>query len=94
MVELTKHEGEFYGRFADPASGLDIETELSFISKRWLGKDLFFGWANTFDWSFNETQKRLLLYMFRKMLIEDMRVRRRKIAESIVFREERDEGIA
>lgn len=94
MIELAKHEGEYYARFAEPASGLDVETDLSFISKRWLGKDLFFGWANTFDWCFDQVQKRLLVYIFRKMLIESLRVRRREIAEGIIFREERDEGIA
>jgi hypothetical protein len=94
MVELAKHEGEYYARFAEPASGLDVEMELSFICKGWLGKDLFYGWANTFDWSFDQTQKRLLLYIFRKMKIENLRERRRKIAEGIIFREEREAGIA
>jgi hypothetical protein len=94
MVELAKHEGEYYARFTDPASGLDIEMELSFICKGWLGKDLFYDWANTFDWSFDETQKRLLLYIFRKMIIENLRERRREIAEGIIFREEREAGIA
>jgi hypothetical protein len=94
MVELAKHEGEYYARFAEPASGLDVETDLSFISKRWLRKDLFFGWANTFDWCFDQVQKRLLVYIFRKMLIEYLRMRRREIAEGIIFREEREAGTA
>jgi hypothetical protein len=93
MIELAKHEGEYYARFADPASGLDVETDLSFISKHWLGKDLFFGWANTFDWCFDQVQKRLLLYIFRKMIVENLRERRRKIAEGIIFREEREEEL-
>jgi hypothetical protein len=90
MIELAKHEGDRYARFAEPASGLEVEMELSFICQNWLGRNLFYGWANDFDWSFDETQKRLLLYIFCQMKIEYLREQRRKIAEAIVFREERD----
>jgi hypothetical protein len=88
-------EGESYSEFARPASGLEIETELSFITKRLLRKTrLFYGWATIFDQSFDETQKRLLLYIFRIMIIEFNRDNRGKIAESLIFQEEHEEGTA
>ena len=75
-------------------SGLELEWEFRYVSERWLGQDLFNGWANILAWTFNETQKRFLYYMLRKMIIEYLREHRRDIAEGIVFREEREQGIA
>jgi hypothetical protein len=94
MVELAKHEGQSYARFADPVTGLELEWEFRYVSKRWLRKDLFYGWANIFDWSFDQTQKRLLFCILRKMIVEDLRDRRRNIAEENVFNDEREQGLA
>lgn len=94
MIDLAKHEGESYKRLAEPVSGLDLEHEFRYVSERWIGQDLFKTWANILAWTFNETQRRLLYYMLRKMSIEYLREHRRDIAEGIVFREEREQGIA
>jgi hypothetical protein len=84
MVELAKHEGKSYARFAHPVTGLELEREFRFVSERWLRKDLFNGWANILDWSFDETQKRLLFYILKMMVIEHLREQRRNIAEGNV----------
>ena len=94
MVELAEHEGEFYFRFAHPVTGLELEHELSYVSERWIRKDLFHGWANILDWSFDPTQKRLLYYILRKMIVEYLRANRRNIAEGNVFDNEREQGLA
>jgi hypothetical protein len=93
-VELAKDEGQSYARLTNPVSALELETELRHVSKRWLGQDLFSGWANIANHSFDQTQKQLLFYIFRKMNLEYLRDRRRKIAEGIVFDDERDQGLA
>ena len=43
MVELAKHEGDSYARFAHSVTGLELERELRLVSEKWLRKDLIIG---------------------------------------------------
>jgi hypothetical protein len=94
MMELAKGEGESYAQFAHTVTGLELERELRFVSERWLRDDLFIGWANILDWSFDQTQKRLLFFMLKRMTMEYLREKRRNIAERNVFDDEREQGSA
>jgi hypothetical protein len=68
MGELARGEGGAYGDIHQrEITGLDLEWELSYVSKRFVKKDLFHGDANLFDWSFTPDQKRLLYYLLSKM---------------------------
>lgn len=90
MVDLAKAEGDSYGRFADTVGGITLEHQFNRISKRWLRTDLFHGWANVFDQSFDETQKRFLFLVLRTMIVEHSRQHRRRLAEAKILASELD----
>ena len=83
MARLAKAEGARYGSIhRENISGLDIEHELSSLSKHFLGKDLFFGDANLFQWSFSLSQRRLIFYVLSRLQREFLKRHRRTIAGS------------
>jgi|SRR5580658_1069552 hypothetical protein len=67
MEKDAKIEGQAYGQAADGITGLRLEHEFSFVSRRWVHQDLFYGDANLFDWSFTPHQKRLLFHLLSLM---------------------------
>lgn len=85
MVELAKMEGSTYGDLhRKKVMGVDLEHQLSLLSKSLLGKDVYFGDANLLDWSFSPVQKRLIYYLLSKLLRERARKTRRGTATSLV----------
>jgi len=68
MEKDAKIEGQKYGQvYADDITGLRLEHEFSEISKRFVRRDLYYGKANLFGWSFTPSQKRLLFYLLSLM---------------------------
>jgi hypothetical protein len=68
MEKNAKLEGRAYGNIpARPISGLELEHELSLLSKKFVKKDLFYGTANLFDWSFTTNQKKIIFYVLSLM---------------------------
>ena len=61
----------------DDIGGLELEPEFSFISKRFVKKDLYHGDANLFDWTFNANQKKVIFYLLSLMSREYLRRRRK-----------------
>lgn len=86
MMTLAKGEGEAYSDLsANRIDGLKLEHELSFLSRRFLRKDLYRGLATPLEWSFPPDQRVLLYYLIALMNREYLRRDRRKIAESRVL---------
>jgi hypothetical protein len=78
MEKDAKIEGQTYGEIATRTIyGLELETEMSFLSKQFLKKDLYYGEANLFDWSFSPDQKKVLFYLLSLMIREQLRKTRR-----------------
>jgi hypothetical protein len=81
MAESARVEGNTYGDIhMDDISGLTLEHEFSFISKLLLRKDLFYGKANLFGWSFTLPQRRLIFYLLSHLSREYLRRNRRQKA--------------
>jgi hypothetical protein len=79
MAGFAQGEGRAYGNIHERrVSGEDLEGEFSFISKRFVKKDLFYGLASVFDWSFTPDQKRLIYYLLSQMSRSHLR-RSRKL---------------
>jgi hypothetical protein len=77
MAEDAQWEGRKYGSLHDEdVRSLDLEHELSFISKKFVKKDLYKGEAHWFD-SLSVSQRRSLLYVLSKMGREYLRRKRR-----------------
>jgi len=67
-IQLTKIEGEVFGNISQRSiDGLNIERQLSRISRLLIHKDLYYGSANTVDWHFTPAQKKLLYYLLSKL---------------------------
>ena len=68
VARLCQVEGAAFGGIdKKDITGLDVEHLLSALSERVIKKDVFFGEANLFDWSFSPSQKRLLFYLISKL---------------------------
>lgn len=81
-VRLAKAEGSLYGSInTQEIDGVRIEHELSSLSRGLVKKDLFYGDANLFDWSFSPSQKRLILYLLSGIQREFMRRNRHRMAK-------------
>ncbi len=62
-MERCKLEGRLHTRVAETlASGLDIEHDISYLSKLILGEEMFYGYANWFGHAFTPDQRILLHY--------------------------------
>jgi hypothetical protein len=86
MMTLAKGEGEAYSDLsADRIDGLKLEHELSYLSRRFLRKDLYRGLATPLEWSFPPEQRVLLYYLIALMNREYLGRNRRRIAESRVL---------
>jgi len=80
---LLKEEGAQYGNLdSKEISGLDIEREFSKLSERFVGKDLYWGDANLFSWSFSPDQRCLLRYLLSKIERKYMQRHRHSIASN------------
>jgi hypothetical protein len=67
VARLCQVEGAAFGGIhKKDITGLDVEHLLSALSEHVIKKDVFFGEANLFDWSFSPSQKRLLFYLISK----------------------------
>lgn len=64
----------------EPASGLDIEHDITHLSKLVLGKELFYGYANWFDRGFTADQRILLHYFLDEIQNEYTRQNRMNFA--------------
>ena len=85
MEENAKAEGDIYGNVAKyDVGGLKLEHELSFISKRFVKKDLYYGDANLFDWTFSADQKRVIFYLLSLMSREYLCRRRKWLTADLV----------
>ncbi|MGD0125283.1 MAG: hypothetical protein ABSF46_07995 [Terriglobia bacterium] len=77
MAEEAQWEGRKYGSlYNDDITSLDVQRELSFISKRFLKKDLYENCVYLFD-CYNLSQKRNLLHILSMMSREYLRRKRR-----------------
>jgi len=82
MEKGAKIEGNRYGGVADrQVTGLDLEEEMSSLSKSFLGKDLYFGRANLLNESFSPNQRKVLFYLLSLVQREDLRRTRRRGAQ-------------
>jgi hypothetical protein len=85
MVHLAKMEGSAYGDLhRKDVTGLDLEHQFCLMSKSLVRKDLYFGDANLFDWSFSPDQKRLIYYLLSKVMRQRQRRARRGRAMGMV----------
>ncbi len=85
MVDLAKMEGSAYGDLhRKNVTGLDLEHQFSMLTKAIFKKDLYYGEANLFDWSFSADQKRLIYFLLAKLMREHSRRTRRGIAIGLV----------
>lgn len=83
MARSAKADGNMYGNIhRKNIAGLDIERELVSLSNRLLGKEMFWGGANLFNWSFSLSQKRLFFHILSRLQREFLRRHRRAMAES------------
>lgn len=85
MVHLAKMEGSAYGDIHKKnVTGADLELQFSLLSKALIKKDLYYGDANLFDWSFSPAQKRLIFYLLSKLMRQRSRRARRGRAMGLV----------
>jgi hypothetical protein len=85
MEKDAKIEGNRYGGVAGRnVTGLDLEEEMSSLSRSFLGKkDLYFGRANLFDQSFSPNQRKVLYYLLSVMQRHYLRRTRRPRAQYV-----------
>jgi hypothetical protein len=84
-VKLVQAEGFSYGAIHErQVEGIDIEYQFSALSKSFVGKDIFYGHANLFDWCFTADQKRLILYFLSRLHREKYRRHMKSIAQEIL----------
>jgi hypothetical protein len=83
-AEAAQREGRKYGLlYDDDLTSHDLESEFSYISRKFLKKDLYYGEACLFD-CFTSSQKRCLLYIVSKMSRTYQRRKRHRIAVNTV----------
>jgi hypothetical protein len=83
MEDLARWEGEQYGSIKkQEVDGMRIEMELRFMSKRFVGKELFFGCSDIFDWEFKPKKKRIIFEFLAEMMRQYLQKRRQYIAKS------------
>ena len=86
LKELAIWEGELYGNIEkQEVDGIQIEMQLRFMSKRLVGKELFSGWANTFDWDFGLKQRRIILECIAKVMRQYFQKRRHLMASVTAY---------
>jgi len=84
MAEAAQCEGRKYGSICKhDLTSLDLESEFSFISRKFLKEDLYYGDAYLFD-CFSGSQKGNILYIISRMSRTYQRRKRRRIAVNIV----------
>jgi hypothetical protein len=83
MRACAQHEGRYAETIGQPISGLDLEMLFRWVSKRLLKKDYYYGIANLLDWSFDDTQRRLIFHLLHRMQREYYRANRRNQASAV-----------
>ena len=81
MAEAAQSEGRMYGSLYNrQVTPLDLEHEFSFISERFLKKDLYRNSVDLFS-DFTLAQRRLLKYIVSRLAREEFRRNRRNLAK-------------
>ncbi len=79
-MEIAQFVGEQYGDLdRRKIDGYQLEMEFRQLSS-WLGKEMFFGSSNTFDWDFTLKQRRIIFEFLARMAREHFRSQRWIIA--------------
>ena len=83
--QLARAEGMHYGNLHKRAiSALDLEHELTNLSKKFLNKQMFYGDATSIGWALSLNQRMYVFYLLSLMQREYLRRNRHRMAQSQV----------
>jgi hypothetical protein len=90
MIDCVQGEGRKYGRlYDDDLQPLRFEHEWRLLADRFLHADqMFYGYANSLNYSFGVNQRRYIFYLLSLMNREYSQRNRKRIAQAIIWEED------